>query len=42
MVIHLLNAPSRVVNDVSVTSPPFPTIAIGTVVSGAPCPFGRE
>lgn len=43
MVIHLLNAPSRVVNDVSVTSnSPFPTIAIGTVVSGAPCPFGRE
>ncbi|WP_280113982.1 hypothetical protein [Devosia riboflavina] len=43
MVILLLNAPSRVVNDVSVTSnSPFFTIVIRTVVPGAPCPAGRE
>ena len=43
MVIYLLDVHLHVVNDVSVTSnSPFLTIVIGTVVSGATCPFGRE
>lgn len=43
MVISLLNAPPRVVNDVSLTSiSPLHTIVIGTVVSGAPCAAGQE
>jgi len=42
MVIHLLDAPRRAVNDVLVTSS-FSTIIIATsaAVRGAPCPAGR-
>lgn len=43
MVTHLLDAPPRVVNDVSVTSnSPFFTDATSAIAPGAPCPFGRE
>lgn len=40
MVIHLLNAPTRVVNDVSATS--IPSHAIGAIASGISCLPGRE
>jgi hypothetical protein len=43
MVIHLLNAPTRVVNDVSVTSiPSLSPHATGATASGISCLPGRE
>lgn len=43
MVIHLLNAPKRVVNDVSATSiPSLSTHATGAIAYGDPCLSGRE
>lgn len=43
MVIHLLNAPTRVVNDVCVTPIPCPAIVRPIAVAGADNrPSGRE
>lgn len=43
MVIHLLDAPQRVVNHVPFTSTsPFYTGVTSAIAPGAPCPSGRE
>ncbi len=43
MVISLLNAPPRVVNDVPVTSSsPFFTDVTSAIPPGVPCSSGRE